>query len=590
MKMKNKLFFGCLFTLLFCFSNTLIAQMPLFEVESNGTGILIPRMTTTERNAISSPQEGLLLFDTNTNTFWYYDGGSWKEITNGGGGGSSTAWDMSGNSGTDGSINFIGTTDNNDFTIRTNNRTRLQVEADGDIGLSGDGSDIAIEPLLSLTNGQDLKISGGDVADFSIGAGGDLFLNGGNGVDASDGNILMANSPTSNVGINNTSPFYTLDVGGDIGFRNLYGVSTSGISIESKEDIEIMIDSDNDNPLAGFELFDFNGNNLFTFWEQGRLAQNAFAGTEIGGVTGSNEVIAHFEQQTPMSGHVAISVDANNGQDAILYLAQDNFAYWDIRNDADDDNKFQIRQQDGTGANDVRLTIDNEKVGIGTTSPDVNLDVAGTNNVTLRATTTTNNDAAIELVRSSSTESDWRIKNSVGGAFRLTYSEDQFATTENIIDVIENGTTDRLEPYNDITVQLGSAAYRFLEVHAQNGTIQTSDARLKKNINSIDYGLNTLMKMRPVSYDWKDGRNNAPQIGFLAQEMEKLVPEVVVHKKIDIEAERARGKDVSHLQEDIYGMNYANLIPVLVKSIQEQQTIIEKLQTELNQIKQQLED
>ena len=51
----------------------------ILELQSTLRGFLVPRMDSSGRNAISSPAHGLLVFDTTTNSFWYYDGG-WKEI------------------------------------------------------------------------------------------------------------------------------------------------------------------------------------------------------------------------------------------------------------------------------------------------------------------------------------------------------------------------------------------------------------------------------------------------------------------------------------------------------------------------------
>jgi hypothetical protein len=51
----------------------------ILDIESTSKGILIPRMTTTERNNIATPATGLQVYDTDTKSFWYYDGTSWKE-------------------------------------------------------------------------------------------------------------------------------------------------------------------------------------------------------------------------------------------------------------------------------------------------------------------------------------------------------------------------------------------------------------------------------------------------------------------------------------------------------------------------------
>ena len=56
------------------------------EVASTSKGLLIPRMNSGQRTAISSPAQGLQVYDTDTNSFWYYNGSAWTELTVGGGG------------------------------------------------------------------------------------------------------------------------------------------------------------------------------------------------------------------------------------------------------------------------------------------------------------------------------------------------------------------------------------------------------------------------------------------------------------------------------------------------------------------------
>ena len=53
------------------------------DITSNTKGFLPPRMTAAQRTAISSPAEGLLVFQTNETTgLWFYSGGQWKLVTN----------------------------------------------------------------------------------------------------------------------------------------------------------------------------------------------------------------------------------------------------------------------------------------------------------------------------------------------------------------------------------------------------------------------------------------------------------------------------------------------------------------------------
>ncbi|HCU06983.1 MAG TPA: hypothetical protein DIC42_05340 [Holosporales bacterium] len=56
----------------------------MLDIQSNAKGVLIPRMLTSERIAITSPANGLLVFDTDTKSFWFRDGSAWKELVSGG--------------------------------------------------------------------------------------------------------------------------------------------------------------------------------------------------------------------------------------------------------------------------------------------------------------------------------------------------------------------------------------------------------------------------------------------------------------------------------------------------------------------------
>ena len=68
----------------------------ILDVSSLDKGVLIPRMQTSERQAIASPAQGLLVFDTNSRSFWFYSNG-WNEISSGGVVSGPAGGDLSGN-------------------------------------------------------------------------------------------------------------------------------------------------------------------------------------------------------------------------------------------------------------------------------------------------------------------------------------------------------------------------------------------------------------------------------------------------------------------------------------------------------------
>ena len=93
------------------------------EINSSERGLLIPRMTETQRNTILSPATGLMIFQTdNTPGFYYHNGASWASV------GGNSGWSLSGNSGTNSSNDFIGTTDNQPLTFKVNNNNVARFE------------------------------------------------------------------------------------------------------------------------------------------------------------------------------------------------------------------------------------------------------------------------------------------------------------------------------------------------------------------------------------------------------------------------------------------------------------------------------
>ncbi|MFY9286945.1 MAG: tail fiber domain-containing protein, partial [Alphaproteobacteria bacterium] len=95
----------------------------------------------------------------------------------------------------------------------------------------------------------------------------------------------------------------------------------------------------------------------------------------------------------------------------------------------------------------------------------------------------------------------------------------------------------------------GNGAY----LDATGVWVNASDRRIKENIKPIQYGLDSVMKLKPVAYDMKG--THAKQVGFIAQDVLKVVPEVVGVPK-DAEKEH-------------YGLSYGNMVAVTVKAIQE---------------------
>src|SRR5687767_6139356 len=95
----------------------------ILDIKSANKGLLIPRVSSEARLKIPNTQ-GLLVYDVNTNSFWYNTGRSWLSIpssTVGDAVSSTDAWLLGGNAGTVDGTHFLGTTDGVPLNFRVNN-------------------------------------------------------------------------------------------------------------------------------------------------------------------------------------------------------------------------------------------------------------------------------------------------------------------------------------------------------------------------------------------------------------------------------------------------------------------------------------
>jgi hypothetical protein len=105
----------------------------IFELKSTTKGFKVNSVTTAQMLAISSPVQGLQVFNSDSGRFYYYRNSTWTQLS-GSGGGSFSGWSLTGNTGTD-STNFIGTTDSVDFALKTNSNEAIRITANGNVGI-----------------------------------------------------------------------------------------------------------------------------------------------------------------------------------------------------------------------------------------------------------------------------------------------------------------------------------------------------------------------------------------------------------------------------------------------------------------------
>jgi len=112
---------------------TNIQKSSVLELESTRQGLLLPRLTDTAAINLLTPPDGMIIFLTSDKSLRLRSNGSWKKIADLSDAASN--WSLTGNSGTDSALNFIGTVDGKPLSMRTNNTERLHISSDGNIGI-----------------------------------------------------------------------------------------------------------------------------------------------------------------------------------------------------------------------------------------------------------------------------------------------------------------------------------------------------------------------------------------------------------------------------------------------------------------------
>jgi len=105
----------------------------------------------------------------------------------------------------------------------------------------------------------------------------------------------------------------------------------------------------------------------------------------------------------------------------------------------------------------------------------------------------------------------------------------------------------------------------------------SSDKRLKNDLGDCEYGLSEIMQVQPKKYTWKEGpEDQQPTIGFFAQDVHPIMPEA---------APREAFKNEKDEDDYKWGLNSQTIIAALVNATKEQQTMIEDLKKEIEQLK-----
>ena len=157
---------------------------------------------------------------------------------------------------------------------------------------------------------------------------------------------------------------------------------------------------------------------------------------------------------------------------------------------------------------------------------------------------------------------------------------------EYVVNVLGNVIADNLAQCQDISILSGGFYGNqdgYLQVHEKNGSNYffleadtVSDKKVKKNIKASKLNaLEIIKKIKHKEYEWKNGNKEKVQVGYIAQELEKIDSNLVnVH---EIKTDSGMIKD--------YTLNRTNILSLATKAIQEQQEQIEKHTNEIEKLK-----
>jgi hypothetical protein len=168
-----------------------------------------------------------------------------------------------------------------------------------------------------------------------------------------------------------------------------------------------------------------------------------------------------------------------------------------------------------------------------------------------------------------------------------------YATVENA------GTGTKYGIYTSVSGAGNYAGYFSGNVTVTGTFSNPSDARTKQNVRPIASALHTVGQLQPRSYEYRqDMGMNLPegqQFGFVAQDLEQVLPQLVTQIKapIDVEADHdaARKGEYAHADPtytEIKAVNYIGLIPILTQAIQELQGEVKAQAAEIATLKAQI--
>jgi trimeric autotransporter adhesin len=582
----------------------IIDNSAVLELASTTKGLLLPRLTNAQMNAISTPANGLQIFNTTDGCIYIYrTTGGWISTC------SPTyalAWGLTGNSGTVDGTNFIGTTDNTPLSIRVNN------QRSGYIGVAATGSTFyGYQAGVGMTNGLRNTLMGYQAGQVNTNASDNVavgyrslytqsFANAGTAWSTDNvaigSNALYSNQPTSA-----TNGYRNIAIGRDALYLNTIGARNTALGynagrILSDGTDNVLIGSEAGSSLAG-------GSGSFGNIIIGNEAMKNAPGADFNVAIGYRTLNgASYQQFNTAVGYTALSSNTTG------------FTNTGLGNRAMFDNTTGY-ENTALGSNAMESnTVGYDNVAVGHASMDRN--TAASSNIaigyfSLYAQSFNNGGIAWETdniaigktaLRLNQPTSNTNGYRNIGlgrdALFNNTTGSNNIALGYQAGNTLTTGSNNTLLGYNaDVTsnsltnttaigngaivdasnkIRLGNSAITEVETYGNFVTI--SDRRLKTNIADNPIGLNFIKALRPVHYELIAQRG-IHQDGFIAQEIDSALQNLNIkhfsglsRPKTTTLAIQNSKLETKNTEGGYYTVSYATFVVPLVNAVKELDT------------------
>jgi len=509
----------------------------ILEIRSTSKGLLIPQMKATHRNAITKPATGLLVWQTDEVKGFYFNVGTpqapdWQILA-----GSASAWMLDGNAGTNPANNFVGTTDNTPLRFRVRNVWSGSIDSTGGtyIGYRAGQNDALGNTAfgsraLSLNdNGAALTAIGRSALEKNRGGYGNTAI----------GTLSMQE---------NTTGGWKTAVGTQSLLNNTTGDENVAIGMLSMYD-----NKGNKNVAAGvYTLSKNEGFNNAAFGHNA-LQYNTSGSWNVG-ISSSA-----LKNNSTGIGNIAIGVssmllnDTGNANVAIGIFAL-------TKSLTDNNTAVGARTLDNNISGDENTAIGTDALGENSTgSHNTALGYhAGDNNYTGNYNTFMGYNADVSGVRINATAVGYSAFAECSNCLVLGSVDGKNGS--NVTTKVGVATTSPQYPF-----QVGSESDGSVAV--ANSWTTFSDVRYKENIATIDHALDKIDNLNGYYYTWKNGDDKSRQAGLLAQDVEKVLPEIV-----------------NTNEQGYKSVDYGKMNALLLQALKEQNDLIKTLQQRLEKL------